>query len=160
MLGVNPLVRDNLLVLLTAMGCHCVLAPGLKEALVLLEKAKPDAAILDPQADASPDGIVAAFHRKFPSLRDRTIVLTSEETPPEVLNVLDAYSLPRVSLHRILQELWPCLDSLLTRNIVPRQVTSSVRLIFDSFLQPMRRRCSKFAVYGPQSPLPIRGSYG
>ncbi len=68
MLGVNPLVRDNLLVLLTAMGCHCVLAPGLKEALVLLEKAKPDAAILDPQADALPDGIVAAFHRKFPSL--------------------------------------------------------------------------------------------
>jgi len=36
------------------MGCHCVLAPGLKEALVLLDKAKPDAAILDPQAGPSP----------------------------------------------------------------------------------------------------------
>jgi CheY-like chemotaxis protein len=149
MLGANPLVRDNLLVLLRAMGCHCVLAPGLKEALVLLEKAKPDAAILDPQADASPAGTVAAFHRRFPGLRNRTIVLTGEETPPEVLNVLDAYSLPRVPLRRLLQELWPCLDSLLTRNIVPRQVTSSVRLIFDSFLQPVRAgvRSSQSAVH-------------
>jgi hypothetical protein len=149
MLGANPLVRDNLLVLLTAMGCHCVLAPGLKEALVLLENAKTDAAILDPQADASPAGIVAAFHKRFPGLRDRTIVLTGEETSPEVLNVLDAYSLPRVPLRRLLQELWPCLDSLLTRKIVPRQVTSSVRLIFDSFLQPARVgvRSSQSAVH-------------
>jgi len=149
MLGANPLVRDNLLVLLTAMGCHCVLAPGLKEALVLLDKAKPDAAILDPQAGPSPDGIVAAFHRSFPSLRDRTIVLTREETPPDVLNVLDAYSLPRVSMHRLLQELWPCLDSLLTRSIVPQQVTSSVRLTFDSFLQPESAgvRSSRSAVH-------------
>lgn len=149
MLGANPLVRDNLLVLLRAMGYRCVLAASLKEAYVLLEKEKPDAAILDPQADASPDGMVAAFHRKFPSLRDRTIVLTREETTPEVHNVLDAYSLPRVPVHRLLQGLWPCLDSLLTRNMAPRQVTSRARLILDSFLQPVPAdvRSSQSAVH-------------
>jgi DNA-binding response OmpR family regulator len=135
MLGANSLVRDNLLVLLRAMGCHCVIAPRLPEALALLEREKPDAAILDPQADSSPGAMVAAFHRRFPDLRDRTIVLTGGETAPDVLKVLDAYSLPRVPLHRLLQELWPCLDWLLTRNIVSEQVTSNARLIFDSFLQ-------------------------
>src|SRR6266478_64711 len=103
MLGANPLVRDNLLVLLRAMGYHCVVAPRLPEAQVLLEREKPDAAILDPQADSSPGAMVAAFHRRFPDLRDRTIVLTGEETAPDVLKVLDAYSLPRVPLHRLLQ---------------------------------------------------------
>ena len=136
-LGANPLVRDNLLVLLRAMGYQCVLALSLKEALVLLEKEKPDAVILDPQADSSPDGMVAAFHRRFPSLGDRTIVVTGEEAAPELLKVLDAYSLPWVPQHLLLQQLWPCLDSLLTQNIVPRQVTSRARLVFNSFLQPV-----------------------
>src|SRR5881394_2385652 len=80
MLGANPLVRDNVLILLGAMAYHCVFAPSLKEALVLHEKEKPDAAILGPQqADSSPAGTVAAFHRKFPGLRGRTIVLTGEQ---------------------------------------------------------------------------------
>jgi len=135
MLGANPLVRDNVLILLGAMAYHCVFAPSLKEALVLHEKEKPDAAILDPQqADSSPAGTVAAFHRKFPGLRGRTIVLTGEQATPELLKVLDAYSLPQVPLHLLRQELWPCLDSLLTRNIVPQQVTGNARLVFDSFL--------------------------
>jgi len=138
MLGANPLVRNNVLILLGAMAYHCVFAPSLKEALVLHEKEKPDAAILDPQqADSSPAGTVAAFHRKFPGLRGRTIVLTGEQATPELLKVLDAYSLPQVPLHLLRQELWPCLDSLLTRNIVPQQVTGNARLVFDSFLQPV-----------------------
>jgi len=79
MLGANPLVRDNALILLRAMAYHCVFAPSLKEALVLHEKEKPDAAILDAQqVDSSPAESVTAFHRKLPGLRGRTIVLTGE----------------------------------------------------------------------------------
>ncbi len=78
-LGANPLVHDNVVVLLGAMGYRCIIAPSLKEALVLVEKEKPDAAILDPQqAGASPAGMVAAFHRMCPNLRGRTIGLTAE----------------------------------------------------------------------------------
>src|SRR6267378_1818611 len=36
-----------------------------------------------------------------------------------------------------LQELWPCLDSLIHRIIAPRRVKRTARLVFDSFLQPL-----------------------
>ena len=146
MLGANPLVRDNVLTLLGAMAYHCVFAPSLKEALVLHEKEKPDAAILGPQqADSSPAGTVAAFHRKFPGLRGRTIVLTGEQATPELLKVLDAYSLPQVPLHLLRLELWPCLDSLLIRNIVPQQVTGNARLVLIAFSSqyPIRKRSAR-----------------
>ena len=130
------------------------------EALVLHEKEKPDAAILDaPQADSSPAGTVAAFHRKFLGLRGRTIVLTGEQATRELLKVLDAYWLPQVPLHLLLEGLCPCLDSMLTRNIVPQQVTGNARLVFDSFLQPVSAGI-RDVTCGPQSPLRIRRTYG
>ena len=46
MLGANPLVRDNVRVLLRSMGYECLVASARKDALRLLEHEKPDAAIL------------------------------------------------------------------------------------------------------------------
>jgi DNA-binding NarL/FixJ family response regulator len=137
-LGADALVRDNLRVLLSSMGYHCVVASTLKEALALLEVEKLDAAILDPrQVGFPPARIVAAFHKMVPTLRGRTIVLTDQECDPELLRVLDAYSLAPVPRDLLLQEVWPRLDSLLRRNIVHRQITQSARLVLDSFLQPL-----------------------
>ncbi len=137
MLGANALVRDDVRVLLGSMGYHCVVASTLKEALALIEVEKPDAAVLDPRQVGSPPArMVAAFQKMAPSLRGRTIVLTGTESDPEVLRVLDAYSLRQVPRDLLLQELWPSLDSLLRPNIVPRQVVRSARLVLDSFLQP------------------------
>jgi len=137
-LGADALVRDNVRVLLGSMGYHCVVASTLKEALPLLEEEKPDAVILDPrQAGSPPARMVAAFHKMVPTLRGRAIVLTDEESDPELLRVLDAYSLPRVPRDLLLQEVWPSLDSLLRRDIVHRQITQSARLVLDSFFQPL-----------------------
>jgi DNA-binding NarL/FixJ family response regulator len=137
-LGADALVRDNLRVLLSSMGYHCVVASTLKEALALLEVEKLDAAILDPrQVGFPPARIVAAFHKMVPTLRGRTIVLTDQECDPELLRVLDAYSLAPVPRDLLLQEVWPRLDSLLRRNIVHWQITQSARLVLDSFLQPL-----------------------
>ena len=138
MLGVNALVRDNVRVLLGSMGYQCLVASTLKDARALLEQEKPDAAILDPQqADLPPARIVAAFHKMVPHLRGRVIVLIGEESDPELLQVLDAYFLPRVPRDALLQELWPSLDSLLRRRMsTTQQVTRSAPLVFDSFLQP------------------------
>ena len=137
MLGVNALVRDNVRVLLGSMGYQCLVASTLKEALALLEQEKPDAAILDPQqADLPPARIVAAFHKMVAHLRGRVIVLIGEESDPELLQVLDAYFLPRVPQDALLQELWPSLDSLLRRMSTTQQITRSAPLVFDSFLQP------------------------
>ena len=137
MLGANALVRDNVRVLLGSMGYQCLVAPTLKEALTLLEQGRPDAAILDPQqADSPPARVVAAFHKMVPHLRGRTIVLLGEESDPDLLQLLDAYFLPRVPQDALLQELWPSLDSLLRRMSTTQQVTRNAPLVFDSFLQP------------------------
>jgi DNA-binding NarL/FixJ family response regulator len=136
MLGADPLVRDNVRVLLRSMGYQCLVASTLKEALAVLEQEKLDAAIVDPrQGDSTPARLVAAFHRRVPGLRGRSIVLIGEESDPELLHVLDAYSIARVQLDVLLQELWPSLDSLLRRVIIPRQVKRGAPLVFDSFLQ-------------------------
>lgn len=137
MLSANALVRDNVRVLLGSMGLQCLVASNLKEALLVLEQEKPYAAIVDPyQADSSPAGIVAAFYRMVPGLRERLIVLTAETSDPELLCVLDAYSLPQVPVDRLLQGLWPRLDSLLGQNFVTQKATGPPRLVYDSLLQP------------------------
>jgi len=136
MLGANPLVRDDVRVLLRSMGYHCVVAATLEHALELPEREQPDAAILDPHfPDSPPARVVAMFHKRVPDLRNRFIVLVREEGCPELLQVLDAYSLPRVRLDDLLRELWPWLDSLLRGVVLPRQVTRGAPLIFDSFLE-------------------------
>ena len=138
MLGADALVWDSVRVMLGSMGYHCVVASTLKEALSLLKAQKPDVAILDPRQVGSPPArMVAAFHKMIPTLRGRTIVLTDKESDPELLRVLDAYSLPQVPRHLLLQGIWPSLDSLLRGNIVHRQITQSARLVLDSFLQPL-----------------------
>jgi DNA-binding response OmpR family regulator len=137
-LGADVLVRDNLRVLLSSMGYRCVVAATLEAALALLEVERLDAAILDPQQVGFPPArMVAAFHKMVPTLRGRAIVLIDQECDPELLRVLDAYSLPWVPRDLLLQEVWPRLDSLLRRNIVHRQITQSARLVLDSFLQPL-----------------------
>jgi CheY-like chemotaxis protein len=138
MVGADALVRDNVRVMLGSMGYHCLVASTVEEAQALLEVEKPDAVILDPQRVGSrPAWIVAAFHKMLRTLRGRTIVLTDQECDPELLRVLDAYSLPQVPRKVLLQEVWPSLDSLLRRKIVHRQVTQHARLVLDSFLQPL-----------------------
>jgi DNA-binding NarL/FixJ family response regulator len=137
MVGANALVRDNVRVLLGSIGYQCLVASTLKEAFALLQQETPNAAILDPQqANSPPARMVAAFHKMAPHLRGRAIVLMGEESDPELLQVLDAYLLPRVSREALLQELWPSLDSLLRRTTTTQHATRSAPLVFDSFLQP------------------------
>lgn len=137
MLGANRLVCDDVRVLLRSMGYRCLVASALSEALQLLQ-AKPDAGILDPQmADYPPARVVASFHKRVPELRGRLVVLIREESDPELLQVLDAYSVPTVRTDALFQELWPNLDSLLRRRTIPRQITRGAPLVFDSFLQPL-----------------------
>jgi hypothetical protein len=138
MIGAHRLVLDNVRVLLRTMGCLCVVGSNVKEALALLEKERPDAAILDHHLlDSSPAEVSAALHTIALRLEGLVVVLTREQGDSGLLNVVDAYSLPKVPVDVLFQELWPCLDSLLHRNIAPRRVKHSARLVFDSFLQPL-----------------------
>lgn len=135
-LGADPLARDNVRVLLQSIGYRCLVAPAFKEALELVEQVRPHAAVLDPrQGGAPPARVVAAFHRRFPDLRGRSIVLIEPESDRELLQVLDAYAFRRVRRDLLLQELWPTLDSLLRQVVLPRRIMRGATLVFDSFLE-------------------------
>jgi DNA-binding NarL/FixJ family response regulator len=137
MLGADPLVCDNVRVLLTSMGYQCLVASALKRALELLEQEKPDAVIVDPYfTDAPAVRLAAMFYKQVPALRGRSIVLLREKSDPELVQVLDAYAVPRIRLGALFQDLWPSLVSLLRRAAVSRQITHAALLVFDSFLEP------------------------
>ena len=137
MIGARRQVLDNVRVLLTTMECQCLIASNLKEALVLLEKGKPDVAVVDAQVlVSSPAETLLALHKVVLRLQGRAVVLTCEEGDSQ-MPVLDAYHLPKVPVELIFHELLPCLDLLLHRNIAPRQAVRSARLVFDSSLQPL-----------------------
>ena len=138
-IGTQRLVLDNVRVLLRTMGCHCIVGSSPIDALPLLEKEKPDAAVLDSQLPVSSSAeIVMAMHSLLLRLQGRAVVLTREESDPQLLKVFEAYSLPKVPVDLVFQEVWPCLDSLLHhRNTGPMQAKRSARLVFDSFLQPL-----------------------
>lgn len=137
-LGADPTICDNVRVLLSSMGCQCLVASALKKALELVAQEKPDAVILDPYfTDSLAVRLAAMFYKQVPALRGRSIVLLrGKKTDPELVQVLDAYGVPRIRLDALFQELWPSLDSLLRRVTVRRQITRAALLVFDSFLQP------------------------
>lgn len=137
MISPSQLERDNVRVLLRTMECRCPVASSLPEALVLLKKQEPDAAILDPQLLVSSCAeVLAAVHKIVLRLQRRVVILTRGEGDSR-LPVLDAYSLPNVPVDLLFQELWPCLDSLLRRNCSSKQGVRGARLVFDSELQPL-----------------------
>jgi len=137
-IGEESSARDTMRVLLGSMGCQCVVASTVQQAIAVLEQEKPDAAVVDPQTtSASASSIASGFDKIYPSLRGRAIVLSGKESEPEVKDLLEQYSLLRVSRDRLLQELWGSLESLFHANKILRRVVDAAHLVFDSFLQPM-----------------------
>jgi len=136
--GAHQLLLDNVRVLLGTMGCLCFVASSLEEAHAFLEKEKPEALILDAQLlDSSPVEVLATLQTIALRLQGRVVVLTHEQDDSQLLGVVEAYSLPKVPVDTLLQQLWPCLDSLLRRKTAGRRVKHSARLVFDSFVQPL-----------------------
>jgi CheY-like chemotaxis protein len=137
-IGEESSARDTMRVLLGSMGCQCVVASTVQQAIAVLEQESPDAAIVDPQTtSASASSIASGFDKIYPSLRGRAIVLSGKESEPEVKDLFEQYSLPRVSRDRLLQELWGSLESFFWPKEVLRRIINATHLVFDSFLQPM-----------------------
>ena len=137
MIGAHHLVLDNVRVLLRTMECHFVAALSVKEGLKLLQREKPDAVVFDIErlVSSTPE-IVAALHKVVLRLPGRVILLTRGDGDSQLRKVLDAYSLPKVPVDLVFQQLWPCLHLSLAKKIAPRLAWSNARLVFDSFLQP------------------------
>jgi CheY-like chemotaxis protein len=124
--------------LLGSMGCQCVVAPGIQQAIAVLEQENPDAAVLDLRSSGfSVVPITSGLDKIHAKLGGRVIVLTGQEGEKEVKDLLERYSLPSVPRDRLFQELWGSLESLFRPKKVLRLIKNAARLVFDSFLQPM-----------------------
>ena len=131
-------VRDTIRVLLGSLGCQCVLASSVQQALPLLAQENPDIAVIDPLATASSPGqVISGLDKLYPSLHGRIILLTGAGTDLEVREAVEHHPVMQVPRERLLQELWGTLELLLRRASVLQRITHAARLIFDSFLQPM-----------------------
>lgn len=133
----DPLVRDNVRVLLSSMGCQCVTASSVRPELSMLGQESPDVAIVDAQGSASATSEwFSGVDEICFSLRGRVIVLTSEEQSPQVADLIERHDLLPIFRERLFQDLWGTLNSLLRPIPVSRRIMQAARLIFDSFLQP------------------------
>lgn len=135
----EPSARDTMRVLLGSMGCQCVVASSVQQAVAVLEQENPDAAILDPRTSGfSAAPIILGLDKIYERLGGRIVVLTEPAREQEVKELLERYSLPSVPRNRLLQELWRNLESLIFRpKEVLRRIMNAAHLVFDSFLQPM-----------------------
>lgn len=137
-IGEEPDTRNTVRVLLRSMGCQCVLASNVQQALAALAQENPDAAIFDLQrTNSSAAQVVSGMDVICPSLRGRVLVLTGEHIDPVISHLIDRYSLPRIPRGRLFQELWGSLESLFRPTRVFPRIAHAAKLIFDSFLQPL-----------------------
>jgi CheY-like chemotaxis protein len=133
----DPWARDTMRVLLSSMGCSCVMASSVQQARATIGQEKPDAAIVDAhRATSASLPELSGLAEICVSLRGRVVVLTNEGYDSEVAALIQRFNLPRIRRERLLQDLWGTLDSLLRPNSLFRRVIHAARLIFDSFLQP------------------------
>jgi CheY-like chemotaxis protein len=133
----DPLVRDNVRVLLSSMGCQCVTASSARPELSILGQESPDAAIVDAQGSASATSEwFSGVDEICLSLRGRVVILTGKDQNPQLTDLIKRYDLPLISREQLFQDLWGTLNSLVRPIPVRRRIMQAARLIFDSFLQP------------------------
>src|SRR5216684_9114026 len=86
--------RDTMRVLLGSMGCECVVASTVQQAIAVLEQENPDAAIVDPRSSGfSAASIVSGLDKIHARLGGRVVVLTEQEREQDVKELLERYSL-------------------------------------------------------------------
>ena len=134
----EPSARDTMRVLLGSMGCQCVVASSVQQAIAVLEQEEPDAAIVDPRSPGfSADPVTSGLDKIYARLGGRVVVLAEQEKEQEFKELLERYCIPRVLKNRVLQELWGSLESLFRPKEVLRRIANAAQLVFDSFVQPM-----------------------
>lgn len=134
-------------VLLQSMGCQCVLAADVRQALALIPVETPRAAILDASAvDFAPAPSASVTDQLCSELQGRVILLSEDAVTGELEILSQQFKLPQVQRSRVVHELWPKLQALAGRPPLREQIRYAALLVFDSFLAPVPA-----GVRGPRS---------
>lgn len=121
----EPSIRNLLCVLLAGLGCEGDIAQNAREALALIEKQSFDAVLLDLRCSEMPAReAVSALKNLRPSLVGKVLVITGEVSDRQTMKLIKKNRWPYIPRHRVMQELWERLRSLLGFSQPPSNSTS------------------------------------
>jgi len=110
----EPSIRNVLCVLLAGMRCEGDIVPNTREALAMIEKQSFDAVLLDLRCSGMPaTETVSALKNLRPSLVGKVLVITGDVSDPQTMELIKKNHWPFIPRHRVMQELWDRLRSLL-----------------------------------------------
>ena len=121
----EPSIRNVLCVLLAAMRCEGDIVPTASQALAIIEKQDFDAVLLDLRCSEMPaTETVSALKNLRPSLVGKVLVITGDVSDPQTMEMIRKNHWPYIPRHRVMQELWERLRSLLGFLPSPSESTS------------------------------------
>ena len=110
----EPSIRNVLCVLLAGLRCEGDIVPNAREALAMVEKHDFDAVLLDLRCSEMPaTEAVSALKNLRPSLVGKILVITGDVSDPQTMELIKKNHWPYIPRHRVMQELWDRLRSLL-----------------------------------------------
>jgi DNA-binding NtrC family response regulator len=110
----EPAIRNALFVLLAGMGCEGDVAYNGQQALSMISREQFDAVLLDLRCSNAPaEEIVSQIKEIRPNLVGRVLVITSEVSDPQTIDLVSRYLLHSVPRSRLMPELWGQLRGIL-----------------------------------------------
>jgi len=110
----EPSIRNILCVLLAGLRCEGDIVPNAREALAMVEKRSFDAVLLDLRcSEMDATETVSALRNLRPSLVGKVLVITGDVSDPQTMELIKKNHWPYIPRHRVMQELWERLRSLL-----------------------------------------------
>lgn len=121
----EPSIRNALFVLLAGLGCEGDVAYTGQQALAMISRERFDAVLLDLRCSNIPaEEVVLQIKELRPNLVGRVLVITSEVTDPQTLEMVSRNLLPSISRNRLMPELWGQLRGILGLSASPGTLPS------------------------------------
>ncbi len=115
----EPAIRNLIRVLLASMGCECTIAMCGNQALAMLKQKSFDVVLLDLRVcDLPTEKVLRGIKEIQPNLIGRVLVINGEVADVETMDVIERHCLQNVPRNRLVQQLWPSVQTLTGANTI------------------------------------------
>ncbi len=119
----EPSIRNVLYVLLAGLDCDSSVATNDRQALAMISRENYDAVLLDMRCSKVPaDQVVSQIKEIRPSLLGRVLVITSEVSDSQTMEMIERQCVPYVPRNRMLKDMWAFLRPILGGSKAPETV--------------------------------------
>jgi CheY-like chemotaxis protein len=120
-------------ILMSSMGCNCMIAPNAKDAVRLARERPFDAVLIDARPHAlRPTDVIDGIQSVRPALAHRTLVITDTDTDSRFLEAIKGRGVRCLEAECLMETLWGALEHWLPGARPSRGLPSQLRLVFDS----------------------------